>query len=183
MRPAPARGVPSFELIVHHRWSLPVLAELSALGGAKFVTLLNRLGVSRDSLRTTLDALAGLGLVQPNPGHGHPLRPEWVLTAAGERIAPACARLLEAVRSLDVEDVGLRKWSLPVARGLADGEDRFNGLKARLPGVTARALSMALHALQEAGLVERSVVDGHPPAPVYRLTPRAGRIAHALRAI
>ena len=174
---------PRFELIVHHRWSLPVLAELSALGGAKFVTLTNRLGASRESLRATLDALVDLGLVQGNPGHGHPMRPEYLLTAAGGRLAPACARLVEALRALDVEDVALRKWSLPVARGLVAGEERFNALKAQLPGVTPRALSIALRSLQEARLVERRIQDGSPPTPVYRLAPRARSLAPLLRAV
>lgn len=181
--PLPRREALPFELVVHHRWSLPVLAELSAMGGAKFVTLMNRLAVARESLRATLDALIELRLVEPNPGHGHPMRPEYLLTAAGARIAPACARLVDALRELGVEEVALRKWSLPVARGLAEGEERFNGLKAQLPTVTARALSMALRALEDAGLVERRVVDGRPPTPVYRLTPRARPLAPLLRAM
>lgn len=172
-----------FELIVHHRWSLPVLAELSELGGSKFVTLMHRLEVPRESLRVTLDALCDLGLVEPNPGHGHPMRPEYLLTAEGARVAPACAAIVSALRSIDAEEVALRKWSLPVVRGIADGEDRFNGLKAALPGVTARALSMALRALEAAGLVTRSIEGGRPPAPVYRLTPRARRLAPLLRAM
>jgi DNA-binding HxlR family transcriptional regulator len=176
-------AAPRLELIVHHRWSLPVLAELSALGGAKFVTLTSRLGVSRDSLRATIDALIELGLVQRNPGHGHPMRPEYLLTAAGARLAPACARIVEALRALDAEEVALRKWSLPVARGLVAGEERFNALKARLPGVTPRALSIALRSLQEAGLVERRIEDGRTPTPVYRLTPRARSLAPLLRAV
>lgn len=160
-----------------------MLAELSALGGAKFVTLQNRLAVNRESLRAALDALCALGLVEPNPGHGHPLRPEYLLTAAGARTAPTCARIVEALKSLHVEDVALRKWSLPVARGLVAGDERFGQLEARLVGVTPRALAAALRSLQEAGLVARSVVDGWPPTPVYRLTPRAGPLVPLLRAI
>jgi DNA-binding HxlR family transcriptional regulator len=176
-------SAPAFELIVHHRWSLPVLAELSEEGGAKFATLAHRLDVNRESLRATLDALIELGLVRPNPGHGHPMRPEYLLTAAGGRLAHACARLVAALRELDVEDVALRKWSLPVARGLVAGDERFGQLEARLSGVTARALSMALRSLEDAGLVERRVLDGRPPTPVYRLTPRARPLAPILRAI
>ena len=160
-----------------------MLAELSEQGGAKFVTLTSRLDVGRDSLRVTLDALIEMGLVAGNPGHGHPMRPEYLLTAAGARLAPACAKLVAALRALDVEDVALRKWSLPVVRGLAAGDERFGRLEARLPGVTARALSMALRSLEDAGLVERRVEDGRPPTPVYRLTPRARPLAPLLRAM
>ena len=61
-----------FVALFHHRWAVPVLAELHrGAGGAKFVTLVNRLGIGRDSLRRTLAALIERGWVMPNPGHGH----------------------------------------------------------------------------------------------------------------
>src|SRR5947207_13068422 len=66
--------------LFHHRWAVPVLAELRRERGSRFVTLANRIGVTRDSLRRTLSALIDDGLVERNPGYGHPLRPEYVLT-------------------------------------------------------------------------------------------------------
>ena len=30
-----------------------------------------------------------------NPGHGHPMRPEYLLTSSGEELAPWCRRLLD----------------------------------------------------------------------------------------
>ena len=158
--------------LVHHRWALPVLAELHGLGGGgRFVSLLHRLGASRDSLRQTLGSLGDEGLVMRNPGYGHPLRPEYVLTASGRRIAPACAALVAALRREGVEDVGLKKWSIPVLLELA-GERRFAELREAL-GVSPRALTLALKELAEAGLVERRVHDGFPPTSSYRLTRRA----------
>src|SRR4249919_2574906 len=55
--------------LFHFRWSLPVLAELHRNGGAKFVTLSQRLGVGRETLRRTLDSLVDAGLVARNPGY------------------------------------------------------------------------------------------------------------------
>ena len=77
-------------------------------------------GLSRESLRRTLGALIDGGLVGRNPGYGHPLRPEYVLTRAGERIAGACRPLVEQLRRGNLEDVGLKKWSMPVVFALAE---------------------------------------------------------------
>ena len=67
--------------LCHHRWSLPVLAEIGRTGGSRFATLTGRLGVTGESLRRTLSYLQDEGLVARNPGYGHPLRAEYVLTA------------------------------------------------------------------------------------------------------
>src|SRR4029450_5423618 len=88
----------SFVALFHNRWSVPILAELHRQRGSRFVTLARTLGLSRESLRRTLAALTESGLVGRNPGYGHPLRPEYVLTRAGERIATACGPLVETLR-------------------------------------------------------------------------------------
>lgn len=163
--------------LFHHRWAVPVLALLLQDRGAKFVTLTNRLGAGTDVLRQTLSALVEQGLVRKNPGYGHPMRPEYLLTPRGARLAPWAQRVLRVLRSLGAEGVGLRKWSMAVALALASGERRFGELKEALPGVTARALTLALGALEDAGVVERRVVGERRPVPLYRLTRRGRRLA------
>ena len=155
--------------LLHHRWSLPVLAELGRERGARFVLLVNRLGVGRETLAQTLESLIELGLVRRNPGYGHPLRPEYLLTERGARLAPRCAALLRALAETGATDVALRKWSLPVLLAL-DGGRRFSELRAALPGITSRALALALKDLVAAGLVERTIVDGFPPGTAYTST-------------
>jgi DNA-binding HxlR family transcriptional regulator len=167
--------------LFHFRWSLPVLAELHLAGGTKFVTLANRLGVGRETLRRTLDALVEAGLVARNPGYGHPLRPEYVLTKRGRQIGPAAVRLVDALRDEGLEDVGLKKWSLPVVLELA-AERRFAELRTALR-VSPRALTLALKDLAHAGLVERRVHDGFPPSTTYRLTGRARRLRRLAAAL
>ena len=156
-----------------------MLAELRNRRGARFVELRNALAVPRDSLTRTLSALGDAGLVARNPGYGHPLRPEYVLTGEGTRVAAACERLLAELNGL--QDVALRKWSMPVVRALTGSRLRFSELRDALPGVTSRSLALALKDLQAAGLVERTVTDDYPPATVYDLTPAAARLARALR--
>jgi DNA-binding HxlR family transcriptional regulator len=158
-----------------------VLAELRHERGSRFVTLENRLGVTPDSLRRTLNALIVDGLVTRNPGYGHPLRPEYVLTVEGARIAEVCDRLLATLNGL--EDVALRKWSMPTVHALGAGPRRFSELRAALPSVSPRALALALKDLQSAGLVERTVTDDYPPASVYRLTRKARPLARILGAL
>jgi DNA-binding HxlR family transcriptional regulator len=159
--------------LFHHRWSAPVLAELERQKGSRFVALARTLRIPRDSLRRTLDSLAELGLVARNPGYGHPLRPEYVLTEAGRPVAQRCARL---VARLDGHaDIALRKWSLPVLVALAR-PSRFSELRAELPGITARALAIALKDLEAAGLVERRVEPAYPPTAVYATTAGGRRL-------
>lgn len=173
-RPEPDPTVRLF----HFRWSIPTLAALFALGGqAKFVTLQKKLGASRGSLERTLTALTAAGLVGRNPGYGHPLRPEYLLTAAGRAVAPAAASLVERLERLGILDLALRKWSLPLARALSSRDCRFNRLQTRLGGVTPRALAQALRDLQKAKLVERLLVDEFPPRADYLLTKEGRRVA------
>jgi DNA-binding HxlR family transcriptional regulator len=164
--------------LCHHRWTLPVLAEIERTRGSRFATLTGRLGVSGESLRRTLRALQEGGLVARNPGYGHPLRPEYVLTRRGGRVGPRAQRLLQALRGH--EEVGLKKWSLPVLAGL-EKPRRFSELRAALPDATPRALTLALKDLQAAGFVRRTVTDDYPPAVVYELTAEARPIAAAAR--
>jgi DNA-binding HxlR family transcriptional regulator len=134
---------------------------------------MHALGVGRDSLARALGELVELRLVVRNPGYGHPLRPEYLVLPAGAALVPASAGLIRELERLGALEPGLKKWSMPVVHALADGPRRFSELRELLPGVTARALTLALKDLVAAGLVERTVTDGFPPSTLYRLTPTA----------
>jgi len=176
-------GVSTVVSLCHRRWAVPLLAELGRDGGAKLVTLQSRLGVGREALRQTLPSLIDQGWLARNPGYGHPMRPEYVLTARGAAVAPACRRLWDALKRAGLERAALYKWTLPVLLALHEGDDRFHALKARLPAITPRALAAALRKLQEVGLAERSVTEGYPPQTCYRLTPRGRRLAPLVAAL
>jgi DNA-binding HxlR family transcriptional regulator len=133
--------------------------------------------VTGESLRRTLTYLQDERLVARNPGYGHPLRPEYVLTASGRAVAPRAQRLVRAIAGR--EDVGLKKWSLPVLAQLTEPR-RFSELRAALP-VTARALALALAELESAGLVRRSVTEDRPPQTRYEVTD--GELVAAARAL
>lgn len=167
-------------LLCHHRWAVPILAELATERGAKFVLLVHRLGISPDSLRRTLAALIAGGWVERNPGHGHPLRPEYILTPIGAAVAPTSQRLMRTLERLGIRDAMLRKWSLPVVLAVRRGLERFNEIAAFLPGLSPRALALALKDLQAHHMLHRSIADGHPPTTWYALTSEGRRVARLL---
>jgi DNA-binding HxlR family transcriptional regulator len=158
--------------LFRRRWACPVLAELHRAEGAKFVTLVNRLGSNPGAIRQTLDTLIDLDWVRRNPGYGHPLRPEYILTARGERLAPACDRLDGALSSLGLRSAALRKWSMPVLYVVGEGPTRFSQIPRALRDVTDRAVSMALKDLSGATMVARTLIEGPPPGSVYGATDR-----------
>ncbi len=174
--------------LAHRRWTIPLLAQINQARlshdstGARLVGLIHRLGIGRETLRQTLDFATAHGWVVRNPGHGHPLRPEFVLTETGTALAPACARVWRTAVLLDAAEVLGRKWTPPVLRVLAAGPARFGVLKAGLVShrITDRALSRALQDLQAAGLVSRQVVDERPPGVRYAATDRARPLVQAI---
>ena len=169
-----------FITLFHRRWAVGVLVELHRSRGSKFVTLHNRLGVARATLRATLDDLIAQGWVHRNPGYGHPMRPEYVLTEVGRQLAPCSGRLLETVRRLEIEPIAFRKWTMPVTWVLGTEPHRFGELRCELPTVTPRALTLSLKDMQDGGLVHREVLDDYPPVTSYSLERRARPVYRAL---
>jgi DNA-binding HxlR family transcriptional regulator len=139
-------------------------------------------GVGRETLRQTLDFATAHGWVTRNPGHGHPLRPEFVLTEQGAGFGPGCSRVWRTAVLLDAIDLLGRKWVPPVLRVLSGGPARFGEMRAGLNehGVTDRALSRTLSDLRAGGLVSRQVVHGQPPGVLYSATPRAEALVSAI---
>ncbi len=165
--------------LCHHRWAIPVVARLGSTRGAKHVTLANQLAIPRESLTRTLEALIAADLVMRNPGYGHPMRPEYILAPFGEAIARPAAAVMDRLHRLAAADTCLNKWPLPILAAMRFGAERFGDLRASLPGVTPRAHALALKSLLDAGLVERRLLDEHPPASVYRPSRRARPLAQA----
>jgi DNA-binding HxlR family transcriptional regulator len=158
--------------LFHHRWAPPALALLAERGAARFVELQRQLGAGSNPLRQALTALVALGYARRNPGYGHPLRPEYLVTDAGTAAGRTSARILRAADP----DLLLRKWSVPTLAQL-DQPRRFSELRAGLGSVSPRSLALALQDLEQARLVEREVVATRPPSTVYRATRHGRRIA------
>jgi DNA-binding HxlR family transcriptional regulator len=165
------------------RYALPVLAELAARTGAKGVTLASAVGASRASVRRALDALIDAGYAAPNPGYGHPMRPEYVLTDRGRAAGEPARRILRAADHLGARDAALHKWSLPVVLVTHPRAETFSAIRDTLTNPTDRAVSLTLKRLVEAAVLDRNISEGFPPRPRYALTRRARSLHAPVRAL
>jgi len=153
-----------------NRWMAPVLALFAEKPGWRFAEFLHRCGTGRESLSRTLEAALEAGWIARNPGHGHPLRPEYIVTVSGGEMASAAAQVMRALAGAGLSPEALTRWSLPALHSLRSGQDRFNLLARQLAPATPRALSMALRNLAANDLVAREIEPGYPPSSRYRLT-------------
>lgn len=169
--------------IVHHRWNIPIIAELYRRSGAKFVTLANHLKVGRTSLSVSLKHLIELGVVRKNVGHGHPMRPEYLLTKRGLAIGSDCLSLLRIVRRRNEIDLAFRKWTLPLVAAIGQNNLRFNELRTALHDATPRAITIGLKSLLQQRWANRTLFDGYPPAAGYELRPKGKRILVCLNGL
>jgi len=162
------------------RWLVPLMAHVGAEQGSRFAVMLARIGLSRSALATSLAHLQEAGWLRRNPGHGHPLRPEYVLTAAGEPVAAFCMKVMDQRDRLGLEPSQMPRWSLPLISTLGRDRARFSALRLSLAPVTPRALSLTLKQMLTTDLVERALEDEFPPVAIYGLTGRGLRLAEAM---
>lgn len=97
----------------------------------------------------------------------------------------SCRPLPDGVRQ--VAELLERRFALSILWASAEGGAvRFNEFRQVLGSVPPRTLAQRLVELEEAGVLERVVVDSRPPRVEYRLTP-AGRkltaVVDALRRV
>lgn len=166
--------------LFHHRWNVPVISALHAAnGGARLVVLAHAVDGNRDAVRAALDALIDAGIVARNSGYGHPLRPEYLLTARGKRLAPACVRYQRVAAHVDALGIAYMKWSAPALLAIRRGHCRFNAIQRALGTITPRSLTQGLRVLCDSELVIRTVEDAFPPRSAYALSGGGTRMANA----
>lgn len=163
---------------------MPVLSALhQSPVGARTTVLAATLGASRDALRLSLRVLQDARLVARNPGHGHPLRPEYVLTTSGRALAAACARYVEATDQMRLGATASRKWTAPTLLVASRANMRFGELQSALAGISPRALTAVLRSLTRLKLMGRHLADEFPPYASYQLTRRGEHVAELVLAI
>lgn len=149
-------------------WSLNILALLHRGIPGRQAPLLAASGASRTAFAQSLAHLCDLGLLERNPGHGHPLRPEFRLTPAGVEMAAAADRILSAVPHSDGTILLRRTWTIPIL-AVTQAPRHFNEIKGTLGSITDRALSLSLQQLQAQQWMSRSIsASDRPPRTQYR---------------
>ena len=75
------------------------------------------------------------------------------------------------------------RWTVSILWATSEGATRFNELKQAVGEIPPRTLAQRLVALEQAGLLERNVIDARPPRVEYVLTPDGVRLRTVLDAL
>lgn len=161
-------------------WSLNILTLLHSGVPGRQAPLLAATSASRTSFASSLEHLVQLGFLERNPGHGHPLRPEFRLTRTGIEAAEMASRIVGAVPDETESALLRRRWTVPIL-SLTDAPQRFSVLRSGLVTVSDRALSISLHQLEEREWLRRDIdTSERAPHPTYRAVNRGIEINQAI---
>ncbi|QPM91514.1 winged helix-turn-helix transcriptional regulator [Pseudooceanicola algae] len=174
--------------ITSRAWSLNILASLDAGVPGRQAALLAATGASRTAFAQSLGHLVELGLLERNPGHGHPLRPEFRLTPKGIEMAAIAGQILKVgskaarANGADEEDIGKdpsgeetasrillrRAWTVPILV-VCQTPRHFGEIRGALAPISDRALSQSLKQLHAHRWLKRTTdPQMFPPRPLYR---------------
>ena len=158
--------IDTFVNVTSRAWALPILSSLHTGVPGRQATLLKATGASRTAFSQSIAHLIETGLLERNPGHGHPLRPEFRLTLLGKSMAKIAYDIQSATHS-DDHALLRRAWTVPVLTSLRQPR-HFNEIGRTLGAVTDRALSLSLKTLEDKDWVRRKInYASRPPRAVY----------------
>ena len=76
-----------------------------------------------------------------------------------------------------------RRWTISILYVSNEGAVRFNEFLQALGSIPPATLTQRLADLENAGILEREVIDARPPRVEYRLTERGRRLGSLLSAL
>jgi len=159
-------------------WAITALGLMADGVSGRVSPLAAAAGCGRTSMLASVEHLVDLGLLENNPGYGHPLRPEYRFTDRGAGFAE-WALELDSIVKTDGEKALLRtKWSLPLISCLPD-EVRYSEIRRQLLPVTDRALSASLGRLTDCRWIRRKVTGSISPPTVSYRTLSTGKKIHS----
>lgn len=166
--------------VTSRAWSLEILSLMFDGTPGRQAPLLSASGASRTAFTQSLHHLIDLELMERNPGHGHPLRPEYRLTHAGVEVA-AIANKIKMLTPLNTRNAIIRRaWIIPVL-AVSQKPRYFSEIKSDLSSVTDRALSQTLQQLQANQWLKRDVdIEQSPPRPLYQAANTGIEISQAV---
>ncbi|MEP3197378.1 MAG: winged helix-turn-helix transcriptional regulator [Lentilitoribacter sp.] len=145
-------------------------------------TLLAKTGAGRTAFTQSLSHLIELKLVERNPGHGHPLRPEYRLTELGSYVAERAHNVSRIGQQATDSALLRRSWTLPILAASAE-PIHFGGLKNKLLPITDRALSQSLKQLEACSWMQREVdITQRPARSIYHAQGRGSQIGQLISA-
>lgn len=154
----------NFAQLCSKAWALQILVYMMQGREPRISPIAHHFSAGRTAITASLQHLIQLGYLQRSGGHGHPLRPAFVLTVKGEAVALWAMQLDEILPPEDWK-IARRTWTLPVLR-LANPSRRFGELRSQLKPVTDRALSETLKVLGENNWLQRDVNSKTMPPSV-----------------
>jgi len=158
-------------------WCLQILAAMDSGVPGRQAALLQVTKANRSSFPSSVRHLIDIGLIERNPGYGHPLRPEFRITDEGRAASRFASRVVQSV-SPDNLPLLRKAWTVPVL-ALVEEPVRFSTLRTQLPMITDRALSQSLRSLEDQRWVQRDLnFSARTPFPIYTAINEGAVIAH-----
>ncbi len=165
--------------ITSRAWAVPILAALHEGVPGRQAPLITATGAGRTAFAQSMSHLIEIGLVERNPGHGHPLRPEFRLTTPG-KIGAEISHKIQTLAGEENRDLLRKSWTLPILAILHEPH-QFNDMQRALTPITDRALSQALKAMEDREWVHREVdLAARPPRPIYSAANRGAEISQIM---
>ena len=93
----------------------------------------------------------------------------------------SCKPVPEEVRRVAV--LLERRWVVSLLWASYEGATRFNEFRQALGSIPPGTLAQRLVELEEAGVLERRVIDARPPRVEYRLTDEGRQLKHVVDAV
>lgn len=166
--------------VTSRAWSLNILALMHRGTPGRQASLLSASGAGRTAFSQSLRHLIDLALLEKNPGHGHPLRPEFRLTAKGAEIAKLASRVDSLVYQRSEHSLLRRAWTVPVLI-VCQGPRYFGEIKSQLIPITDRALSQSLKQLESYQWLHREIeTSSRPVRPRYQAANTGAAICQAV---
>ena len=166
--------------VTSRAWSLDILERMHSGVPGRQAALVSATGAGRTALVHSLNHLIDVRLLERNPGHGHPLRPEYRLTRVGLEAAVIAARIKRAAGEPASHSLLRRAWTVPVL-AVSTEPMHFTDIKFELETITDRALSQSLKQLLAHRWIQRTVdAEIIPSRPLYRAADTGARIGRAI---
>ncbi|MEA2346908.1 MAG: hypothetical protein QOG62_695 [Thermoleophilaceae bacterium] len=97
------------------------------------------------------------------------------------RLCKACKPVPEEVRR--AADLLERRWIFSLLYASIEGAARFNEFRQAVGAIPPNTLADRLRELEEAGVLQRTLVDASPPYAEYRLTAHGRKLVPVVRAM